>query len=77
MTPQYNTQSSTHSSTAVFQENVDVFFVLKVVVKVHYVFMMEGFVQLDFPVNLCVGGRRDTVAMIIVKSSIMICLSIN
>lgn len=43
---------SPYPSTAVFQENVNVFFVFKVVVKLHYVLMMQDSVKLDFFVNL-------------------------
>jgi len=41
-----------YPSTAVFQENVNVFFVLKVVVKLHYMLMMKDSVKLYFFVNL-------------------------
>lgn len=43
---------NTYPSTAVFQENVNIFFVFKVVVKLHYVLMMENSVKLYFFVNL-------------------------
>lgn len=33
---------NTHSSTAVFQEDVDVIFILEMMVKVHDVFMVEN-----------------------------------
>lgn len=47
----------THSSTAVFQQNVDVVFVFKVMIEVDDVFMMECFVEFDFFVNL--KGSRE------------------
>lgn len=49
----------TYFSTAVFQQDIDVLLVLKVVVKVHYMLMVQYSVQLDFSVNLeGVGMRR-------------------
>lgn len=50
----------TYFSTAVFQQDVDVLLVLKVVIKVHNVFMVQYSVQLNFSVNLA-GGRDKTV----------------
>lgn len=47
----------TYPSTAVFQENVNVFFVLKVVVKLHYVLMMKNPVKFYFFVNLKQNAR--------------------
>lgn len=42
----------THFAAAVFQQDVDVFLVLEMVIKVHNVFMMQYSVQLDLSVNL-------------------------
>lgn len=43
---------NTYPSTAIFQKNVNVFFILKVVVKLHYMLVMENSVKLYFFVNL-------------------------
>lgn len=42
----------TYFAAAVFQQDVDVFLVLEMVIKVHNVFMMQYSVQLDLSVNL-------------------------
>lgn len=42
----------TYSSAAVLEKDVDVVFVLEVVVKLDYVFVVKGSVQLNFSVNL-------------------------
>ena len=47
----------TYPSTAIFQKNVNVFFVLEVVVKLHNVLMMENSVKLYFFVNLKAKAR--------------------
>lgn len=44
--------SRTHFAAAVFQQDVDVFLVLEMVIKVHNVFMVQYSVQLDLSVNL-------------------------
>lgn len=49
---------STHFSTAIFQEDVDVFLVLEMVIKVHNVFMVQRSVQLNFSVNLVEGKKK-------------------
>lgn len=41
-----------HPSTAVLQQYVDVLLILKMVIKLHYVPVVEGSVQLDLFVNL-------------------------
>lgn len=46
---------STYFSTAVFQQDVDVLLVLKMVIKVHYMSMVQSSVQLNFSVNLARG----------------------
>lgn len=43
---------NTHPSTAVLQEDVNVFFVFKVVVKLHYMLMVQDSVKLNFFVDL-------------------------
>lgn len=43
---------NTYPSTAIFQENINVFFVFKVVIKLHYMLMMENSVKLYFFVDL-------------------------
>lgn len=42
----------TYFAAAVFQQDVDVFLVLEMVIKVHNVFVMQYSVQLDLSVNL-------------------------
>lgn len=42
----------TNFSAAVLQQDVNVVLVLEMVIKVHYVLVMEYSVQLDFSVNL-------------------------
>ena len=49
--------NSTYLSTAVFQQDVDVVLVFEMVIKVHYVFMVQCSVQLDLSVNLVRGGK--------------------
>lgn len=44
--------NSTHPSTAVFEQDVDVIFVLEVMVEVNYVLVVQGFVQFDLSINL-------------------------
>lgn len=44
--------SGTHFSTTVLQQDVDVLLVLKVVIKMHDVFVVQDSVQLDFSVDL-------------------------
>lgn len=46
--------NSTHPSTAVFKQDVDVIFILEVVVEVNDVFVMQGSVQFDFSVDLSI-----------------------
>lgn len=62
-TLEYGT-NSTYFSTAVLQQNVDVLFVLKMVIEVHNVFMVQHSVQLNFSVNLT-GARNKTVTIVI------------
>lgn len=52
-------QTGTHFSTAVFQQDVDVLLVLEMVIKVHDVFVVQRSVQLDFSVDLREGGERQ------------------
>lgn len=54
----------TYFSAAVFQQDVDVLLVLKMVIKVHYVFMVQYSVQLNFSVNLAGGGERQKVTTV-------------
>lgn len=44
--------ASPYPSAAVFQENVNIFFVFKVVIKLHHVLVMQDSVKLNFFVNL-------------------------
>lgn len=44
--------NGTYFSAAVFQQDVDVLLVFKMVIKVHNVFMVENSVQLNLSVNL-------------------------
>ena len=53
---------NTYPSTAIFQKNVNVFFVLKVVVKLHYMLVMENSVKLYFFVNLKEKARSVLLA---------------
>lgn len=53
--------NNTHFSAAVLQQNIDVLFVLKMVIKVHNVLVMKGSMQLDFSVNLT-GEKRYNVS---------------
>lgn len=50
---------STYPPTAVLQENVNVFFVFKVVVKLHHMLMMQDSVKLDFFVDLRIKKKQD------------------
>lgn len=53
----------TYFSATVFQQDVDVLLVLKMVIKVHYVFMVQYSVQLNFSVNLA-GGKDKKVTTV-------------
>lgn len=45
-------REGTHPSAAVFQEDVDVIFILEMMVEVNDVLVVQGFVQFDLSVNL-------------------------
>lgn len=45
-------EEATHPSAAVFQQNIDVFFILEVVVEVDDVFVPESSMKVNFTVNL-------------------------
>lgn len=49
-------KKNTYFSTAVFQQDIDVVFVLEMVIKVHNVFMVQNSMELNFSVNLEGGG---------------------
>lgn len=55
MSGAHNPKRTTYFSTAIFQQNVDVLLVLKMVIKVHDVLVVQCFVKLDFSVNLAEG----------------------
>lgn len=59
---------SPYPSAAVFQENVNIFFVFKVVVKLHYVLMMQDSVKLNFFVNL--RKRNSKIRLLSLPSSL-------
>lgn len=48
----------TYFSTAVFQQDVDVLLVLEMVIEVHYVFVVQCSVQLNFSVDLSEGRQQ-------------------
>lgn len=54
--------NGTYFSTAVFQQDVDVLLVFKMVIKVHNVLMVQYSMQLDFSVDL--AGKETTVTIV-------------
>lgn len=61
--------SQTYFAAAVFQQDVDVFLVLEMVVKVHDVFMMQYSVQLDLSVNLAETNTKLEVFLFLFLSA--------